>query len=79
MKKYKSIYFLVFWLAVFASGPKQSWSQGLPQPSGKFSIGHHRFEWTDTTRTEILAADRHCFSITRKHHISENGNYFQKT
>jgi predicted dienelactone hydrolase len=55
MKKYKSICFQVFWLSVFASGPKQSWSQGLSLPSGKFSIGHHRFEWTDTTRTEILA------------------------
>jgi predicted dienelactone hydrolase len=44
-------------LVVFALRPQQSWSQCLPQPSGKFSIGYHRFEWTDTSRTEILAAD----------------------
>lgn len=56
MKKYISIYFLVF-LAVFVSEPHQLWSQGLPSPSGKFNIGHHRLECLDSTRIEILAPD----------------------
>jgi predicted dienelactone hydrolase len=56
MKKYISIYCLVF-LAVFVSGPQQLWSQGLPSPSGEYGIGHHRLEWLDTTRIEILAPD----------------------
>jgi len=40
-----------------AGQAQQSWSQDLPLPSGKFKIGHHRFEWTDTLRPEILSAN----------------------
>ncbi|WP_158642704.1 alpha/beta hydrolase family protein [Chitinophaga japonensis] len=57
MKRSGSICFPVFLLFILASWPQRSWSQYLPQPSGKFSIGYHRFEWTDTSRTEILTAD----------------------
>src|SRR5688500_19367648 len=57
MKRSRPVYFLMFLLVVFASRPQQCWSQFPPQPSGKYSIGHHRFEWTDTSRMEVLAAD----------------------
>ena len=29
-------------------------AQDIPTPSGKFGIGHHRFEWADKSRPEIL-------------------------
>ncbi|AXY76875.1 hypothetical protein D3H65_24050 [Paraflavitalea soli] len=57
MKKYKSIYFLVFLVAVLTLEPQRLWSQRLPLPSGKFSIGHHQLEWVDINRIEILAPD----------------------
>lgn len=43
-------------LALSALQSQQAWSQLLPPPSGKFGIGHHRFEWTDSVRTEILGS-----------------------
>ena len=57
MEKHESVYFMMFLLFVSASLPRQSWSQRLPQPSGKSGIGYHRFEWMDSSRSEILAAD----------------------
>lgn len=44
-------------LFVSVSWSRQSWAQHLPQPSGKSGIGYHRFEWMDSSRPEILAAD----------------------
>lgn len=32
-------------------------AQNLPAPTGAYQIGHHRYEWTDATRTEILSPD----------------------
>ena len=57
--KLTSNYFLslVFWPVACAFLPKQSLSQDIPSPSGKFRIGHHRFEWTDSSRTEVLSTD----------------------
>jgi hypothetical protein len=57
MKKFQSVYSLMFFLVVFTSRPQQLLSQHLPQPSGNFSIGYHRLELTDTSRTEKLATD----------------------
>ncbi|MGC3945718.1 MAG: hypothetical protein QM762_14555 [Chryseolinea sp.] len=34
-----------------------SWCQVIPLPLGKYGIGHHHFEWTDSSRTEVLAPD----------------------
>jgi len=53
----RSSYCLLFLLFVFINLPLQSRSQVLPQPSGKFSIGFQRLEWTDSTRTASLASD----------------------
>lgn len=57
MKKIGPVYFMMFLLFVSVSWPRQSRSQRLPLPSGKSGIGYHRFEWTDSSRQEILAAD----------------------
>jgi hypothetical protein len=57
MKQHRSLNILGFLLFVLILQPQQSWSQQLFQPSGKFSIGYHRFEWTDNSRMEILATD----------------------
>ncbi len=43
-------------IAIITLLPTLSWAQALPLPSGKHGIGHQRFEWTDTSRTEILGA-----------------------
>jgi predicted dienelactone hydrolase len=37
-----------------------SWCQVIPVPLGEYGIGHHRFEWTDSSQTEVLADDG-CF------------------
>lgn len=57
MKKIELGYFIIFLLLISACWPRQSWSQRLPQPSGKSGIGYHRFELMDSSRPEILAAD----------------------
>jgi predicted dienelactone hydrolase len=57
MTKLKPAYHLIFWLVVFSFRPQPSCSQVLPQLSGKYAIGHYRFEWKDRSRKEILAAD----------------------
>src|SRR5690242_4349400 len=33
-----------------------SYSQQLPVPTGPYSIGYHRFEWTDSSRIDSLSA-----------------------
>ncbi len=57
MKKMEPVYFMVLLLFVSVACPRQSRSQRLPQPSGKSGIGYHRFEWTDSSRPEILATN----------------------
>jgi predicted dienelactone hydrolase len=52
----KRVFLLMLVVLLFLL-PAQSWSQLLPEPSGKFRIGHYRFEWTDSSRTEPLADD----------------------
>src|SRR5262245_29504297 len=52
MKKYYILILLMF------SFVKSSMAQDLPLPTGKYRIGHHKFEWIDTSRTEILSADK---------------------
>ncbi|KAA2239615.1 hypothetical protein F0L74_25830 [Chitinophaga agrisoli] len=47
---------LILLLLFIVLQPLLSWSQVLPLPSGKYGVGHRRFEWTDTSRREILAA-----------------------
>ncbi|MBV9987660.1 MAG: hypothetical protein JO301_08270 [Chitinophagaceae bacterium] len=49
---------LLFVLSIITSGATAQLALGraLPLPSGKFNIGYHRFEWTDTSRKEILSA-----------------------
>jgi hypothetical protein len=55
MKRFRTQYFLMLMVVFCSAQPPPSWSQLLPQPSGGFSIGHQRFEWTDSSRSEVLA------------------------
>ena len=48
---------MFFLLIIFELWSQRSLPHSLPQPSGEFSIGHHRIEWTDSSRIEILAAN----------------------
>lgn len=54
MKKSCRILFLII-VCELLSQPIRA--QTLPQPSGRFSIGYHRLEWTDDSRVEILSAN----------------------
>jgi hypothetical protein len=54
MKKSINQYFQFLLLLEFVFQSQLAWSQYLPLPSGQFSIGHVRFEWTDFSRKEIL-------------------------
>jgi dienelactone hydrolase len=45
-----TVFLLAIHLLAFAQTSVASASRLLPQPSGAYSIGRQRFEWTDTTR-----------------------------
>lgn len=57
MKKSVRVYPLLTLLIIFVWQPLSMRAQDLPLPSGKSDIGHCRFEWTDTSRQEILAVE----------------------
>lgn len=57
MQQYKPVCFAYAFVFVLASMSYKVFSERLPPPSGNFTIGHHRFEWTDSSRREKLASD----------------------
>ncbi len=53
----KKIFLIIVLLIVLSIKPPTCYAQDIPVPTGRFAIGHQRFEWTDSSRSEILAAN----------------------
>ena len=57
MARSRLVLLLVVGLPAFLALAQPSSSQDLPEPSGKFKIGHHHFEWMDSSRIDSLSTD----------------------